>query len=137
MFLRTNVSADGKLPQPLRGGHGFIGQPSVHQRVAETDETLTVNDISGGIVQQQTTLTSDVSYTLPTAALILAEYPEMDIGDTITLFVKNAQAAAFDVVLVVGAGITKLGTNNTLSTPPQATNVFTLEKSAAAAMILA
>lgn len=132
MFLRTLVSPDGRLPQPMRAGDGFLANLSPDARAAETDETLTVANISGGLIHQGTTLTSDVTYTLPTAALIAAEFNTMDIGDAFTFAVNNAQAAAFDVVIGAGVGNTAVGANNSLSVPPQSTRIFTLVKTAAA-----
>lgn len=131
-FIRTLVSPDGKLPQPLRAGDGMLANFSVDIRAAETDETLTLGNIAGGLLIQGTTLTSDVVYTLPTAAIVVAAFDTMDVGDAFSFLVKNSQVGAFDVVIAVGAGITAVGANNTLSTPPQATNVFTLVKTAAA-----
>ncbi len=99
---------------------------------AETDETITMQQLGGGLIHQGTTLTSDVIYTLPTAALIAAAYTGMDIGDAYSFVVNNAQAAAFDVVIGAGAGNTAVGANNSLSVPPQSSRVFTLVKTAAA-----
>ena len=131
-FNRTSVSPGGKLKQPLRGGDGFIANLAVTNLAAETDETLTMDEISGGSVQQGTTLTSDVVYTLPTSALIVAEWPEMDVGDCFVFEVTNAQVGAFDVVIAVGTGQTKVGANSTLSVPPQASRIFKLIKTGAA-----
>jgi hypothetical protein len=131
-FHRANVSADGKLLQPMRAGDGFTANPIIKNFAAETDETLTTAELSGGSIQQGTTLTSDVVYTLPTAALVAAEFPTMDITDTYVFEVTNAQAAAFDVVIAVGAGMTAIGANNSLSVPPQSSRLFKLVKTAAA-----
>ena len=131
-FIRTLVSGDGKLPQVLRQGDGLLANFAPKAFAAETDETLTIAELSGGLIHQGTTLTSDVIYTLPTAAIIVAEWPEMDVGDAYSYVVNNSQAGAFDVVIAVGAGITKVGANNTLSVPPQSSRVFTLVKTAAA-----
>ena len=132
MFGRVGFSADGKLPQPLRAGDGFVANLAVKNFAAETDETITTAGLSGGSIQQGTTLTSDVVYTLPTAALIAAEFSTMDVGDCFVFEVTNAQAGAFDVVIAVGAGITAVGANNTLSVPPQVSRIFKLIKTAAA-----
>lgn len=132
MFLRVMASPDARLPLPLRAGAGFIANLAPDARAAETDETLTVANISGGLVHQGTTLTSDVIYTLPTAALIAAEFDTMDVGDAFSFAVNNAQAAAFDVVIGAGVGNTAVGANNSLSVPPQSTRIFTLVKTAAA-----
>ena len=132
-FGRVGFKSRGQgMPQPLRAGDGMVANFSVDNRAAETDETLTVGQVSGGLVQQGTTLTSDVVYTLPTAVALLASFTGMDIGDGYSFVVTNAQAAAFDVVIAVGTGITKVGANSTLAVPPQCSRVFTLVKSAAA-----
>ncbi len=132
-FIRANVSADGKLLQPLRQGDGFVANPAITSFAAETDETVTMAELSGGSLQQGTTLTSDVIYTLPTSVLVDAEWPEMDVGDCYTFEVTNAQAAAFDVVIAIGAGMVKIGANNTLSVPPQCSRIFKLVKLSATA----
>lgn len=134
MFIRPLVSKDSKLPQPMRAGDGIAANFIVKAYAAETDENITLSELSGGYIVQGTTLTSDVTYTLPTAATIAAldSFSAMDVGDTYPFIVKNSQAGAFDVVIAVNTGITKVGTNNTLSTPPQSTNMFLLRKTGAA-----
>jgi len=127
-FMRALVSPNGRLPQPLRAGDGFIANLAVKSYAAETDETITTAELSGGSIQQGTTLTSDVVYTLPTSVLIEAEWPEMDVGDAYVFEVTNAQVGAFDVVIAVGAGTTAIGANNTLSVPPQSSRLFKLVK---------
>ena len=135
-FKRGLVSADAKLPQPLRAGDGFIANVGIKAFAAEADATITTAELSGGVIFQGTTLTSDVVYTLPTAALVLAEFPTMDVGDTFSFFVTNSQAGAFDVVIAVGTDITAVGANNTLSVPPQCSRLFTLVKTSATEMDL-
>jgi len=127
-FHRTAVDGGDRLPHPMRNGDALSANLLIDNRAAETDETLTMSNISGGLIQQGTTLTSDVTYTLPTSVLVEDEWPEMDIGDAYTFMVTNAQAGAFDVVIAVGAGMTAIGANNTLSVPPQSTRMFTLVK---------
>lgn len=133
MFLRFKYEQKtNRMPQLSRAGIGLVSNFGIDNRAAETDETLTVGQISGGLVHQGTTLTSDVIYTLPTAALLAASYTGMDIGDAYSFVVNNTQAGAFDVVIAVGAGITAVGANNTLSVPPQSSRIFSLVKTAAA-----
>lgn len=135
-FKRVSTSDAGFPAQPLRCGDGLISNFKIKAFAAEADATLTVAEVSGGLIFQGTTLTSDVVYTLPTAALILAAFTNMDVGDCYSFVVTNSQAGAFDVVIAVGTGITKVGTNNTLSVPPQSSRIFTLEKTSATAMNL-
>ena len=132
MFLRTLVSPTGHLPAPLRAGDGFVANVGPVNFNTETDEALTISQVSAGSIHQGLTLTSDVIYTLPIATIIAAEWPEMDLGDAFTFAVTNGQAAAFDVVIAVDTGVTAVGTNNSISVAPQATRMFTLVKTAAA-----
>jgi len=133
MFIRFKFEQkDYRMSQLSRAGIGLVSNFIADNRAAETDETLSVANLSGGLIQQGTTLTSDVIYTLPTAALIAAAFTGMDIGDAYSFVVTNAQAAAFDVVIGAGAGNTAIGANNSLSVPPQSSRVFTLVKTAAA-----
>lgn len=127
-FLRVLVKEEGAQSKILRAGAGFLANVIPTAFAAETDETLTVAEIGGGLIIQGTTLTSDVVYTLPTSVLIEAEWPEMDVGDAYSFYVGNAQAGAFDVVIAVGVGITAIGANNSLSVPPQASRMFTIVK---------
>ena len=133
-FNRVLLSPDSRMPQPMRAGAGLLANFLPTAWAAETDEDITLSEMSGGLLVQGTTLTSDVTYTLPTAADIAAApgFDAMDIGDAFSFVVKNSQAGAFDVVIAVGAGITAVGANNTLSVPPQGELTFTLVKTAAA-----
>ena len=130
-FIRTEVAGAGRLPHILRAGDGYVANVLPKAYAAETDETVTVAELSGGHIIQGTTLTSDVVYTLPTSLLLEAEWPEMDVGDSYVFYVGNTQAAAFDVVIAVGAGTTAIGANNTLSVPPQSSRMFVLVKTSA------
>lgn len=132
MFGRVPFSVDGKMPQPLRAGDGLVANFLPKNFNTQSDETLTVDEIGGGAILQGLTLTSDVTYTLPTAALIAAAFDTMDVGDAFSFYVGNNQGAAFDVIIAVGAGITAIGTNNNLSVAPQSSKLFTLVKTAAA-----
>lgn len=136
-FRRALVSGDGTIPQKMAAGDGFIanlGEPTNFN--AQADATLTVTQVSKGAIFQGLTLTSDVTYTLPTAALLLATFADMEVGDSFVFFVTNAQSAAYDVIIAVGTGITKVGTNNALTVSPQSTRLFTLVKTSASAMDL-
>ncbi len=131
MFTRTLVREGGMI-RPANAGDGIAANSVMSLYNAEADATLDVSELSGGHIFQGLTLTSDVVYTLPTAALIAAAFADMNIGDAYSFMVTNSQAAAFDVVIAVGVGITALGTNNSLSVPPQGMRTFTLVKTAAA-----
>lgn len=135
-FQRALVSGDSHLPQPMRAGAGFLANVRPTNFNAEADATLTVAQLAGGAIVQGLTLTSAVVYTLPTAADIIAAWPEMDVGDAYTFYVGNNQAAAYAVTIAVGTGITAVGTNNNLSVVAGAGKMFTLVKTSATAMQL-
>lgn len=130
-FIRTQVAGVGRIPHNLRSGDGYVANvlPKVYN--TETDETVTTAELGGGHIMQGSTLTSPVSYTLPTSVLIEAEWPEMDVGDSYCFYVGNTQIAAFDVIIVAGAGTTKVGTNNSLTVPPKSNRMFVLVKTSA------
>lgn len=129
-FARVPIEQKGAQPTKMRAGVGFISNVKPKNYNSETDETITTTELGGGSILQGLTLTSDVTYTLPTAALIVAEndFSIMDVGDAYTFYVANNQAAAFDVIIAVGVGITAIGTNNNLTVAPQSGKMFTLVK---------
>lgn len=131
-FVRVPVDDGSRQPQPSRAGVGLLANITPKNYNTETDETITVAELGGGAILQGLTLTSDVTYTLPTAALLVAQWPEMDVGDAYSFYVANNQAAAFDVIIGAGVGNTAVGTNNNLTVAPQSSKIFTLVKTAAA-----
>lgn len=137
MFARPMVRQDGMV-RPSSVGDGMLSMFNIRAFAAEVDVTLVVSDVAGGLIHQGTTLTSDVIYTLPTAALLAVAdgFKEMNIGDTYSFVVINAQSAAFRVVIAVGTGITAIGANNALGVVAQAGRTFTLVKTAAATFSL-
>ena len=129
-FNRVLLSADGKLPQPMRAGVGMLANFSMTVFGSQADATLKMSELSGGHIFQDITLSSDVVYTLPTGTQIQAEkgFDAMDIGDAYSFVVTNSQVASWDVVIAVDTGVTAIGANNTLSVPPQCSRIFTLVK---------
>jgi len=130
-FHRYGAVEEGKTPQPSRAGIGWASNVAPTNFNTETDETITTAQLGGGAILQGLTLTSDVIYTLPTSVLIEAEWPEMDVGDAYSWYVANNQAAAFDVVMALGVGMTVIGTNNNLTIAPQSGKMFTIVKTSA------
>ena len=130
-FGRVHFTEEGKQGQPSRAGVGWVANVTPTNFNTETDETITTAQLGGGAILQGLTLTSDVIYTLPTSVLIEAEWPEMDVGDAYSFYVANNQAAAFDVVVALGVGMTVIGTNNNLTIAPQSGKMFTIVKTSA------
>lgn len=131
-YNRPLLSGPDVISAPMRSGDGWLSDVKPTNFNTESDATLTVAQVLGGAILQGLTLTSDVTYTLPTAALLDAVLNGMDVGDCLNFYVGNNQAAAFDVIIAVGTGITAVGTNNNLTVGPQAGKMFTLEKTGTA-----
>jgi len=125
MFKR-NILREGGMVREAHAGDALSANLVPTNFNAEADATLTVAQIAGGKICQGLTLTSDVVYTLPTAILLAAALEGMNTGDAFSFIVNNSQAAAFDVVIAVGVGITAIGTNNSLSVAPQSSRIFTV-----------
>lgn len=131
-FFRNNLIGPDRLPQQSRAGDGLQANFLPVRKSTDASVTLTLDDVNRGLIQQDLTLTAARTWTLPTAAILAAAWTNMDIGDTYSFVVTNGQAAAFKIIIAVGTGITAIGTNNSLSTPPECSRFFTLKKTAAA-----
>lgn len=135
-FLRVSASADGKLKQPLRAGAGFIANVApVNITTASGTVNITVQQISGGAILQDTFLTGSTTYILPDAVDVLAEWPEMDIGDAFTFWLCNNQTATFTLFLNQSATITKAGAGTSLQLAAGAGRMITLVKESETTMI--
>ena len=128
-FGRVLFSADSNLGQPLRAGDGFVANVLIKENAADAALVLTVADVAGGFVTQTTTLTADRIFTTPTAALLAADFPTMDVGDSFVFVVSSAQTGAFDIILAGGTGVTLKGAGNV---GLQSSRTFVLVKTAAA-----
>ena len=118
-YHRNNIVGPDRLVQQSRAGDGLAANFLPQRKSTDASVTLTLNDVNSGLIQQDLTLTA-------------AAWTSMDIGETYSFVVTNSQAAAFKIIIAVGTGITALGTNNSLSTPPECSRFFTLKKTAAA-----
>lgn len=107
LFKRPTITSSG-LELLARGGPGLgeVSNIAVSTIAADANAVLTVAQMSGGAVQF-TGFTAGRNITTPTAALILAAAPDMDIGDAfaITLSTTTAFAGTF----VAGTGVTLAG----------------------------
>lgn len=106
-FLRSMVGNAANMWRSTRQGDGFHGM-NVDLEVIAVDAaaTLTVAQLSKGGVQF-TGFTAGRNITTPTAALMLAAWPDMDIGDTYVVAISCV--AAFAGTYVAGAGVTLAG----------------------------
>ena len=86
-FLRTLVGNAASLLRPLRQGDGILANISVVEVTTDTNQTLSIEQIAGGAINY-TGFTAGRNLTTPTAAQILAAYPDMDIGDSFSFLVS-------------------------------------------------
>jgi hypothetical protein len=105
-FLRNQVSNAANLVRPARQGDGWLAHISPVAVATDANVTMTIAQLSGGLVQY-TGFTAGRNITTPTAALILAAHPDMDIGDSFTLAVSVVPA--FAGTYVAGTGVTLAG----------------------------
>lgn len=124
LFKRTKIQTgnNGGVAELTRQGAGMLD--AIDWTVVATDAnmTMTVAQMAGGGVQYSS-LSAGRQVTTPTAALILAAAPDMDIGDTFSFLVSAV--AAFAVTWVAGAGVTLAGR---ATTPASAWSIVTVKK---------
>ena len=107
LFKRAQITSYGnELPQRAAGGSGEVSILSVKSITTDANAALTVADLSGGAVLF-TAWSAGRTITVPTAALILASAPDMDIGDSfsVTLSIQTAFAGTY----AASAGVTYAG----------------------------
>lgn len=106
LFKRSLISNASLMPTPMRGGDGFLGNPVVTEKTTNVDHTITVAEISTGVLYYSA-LSAGRAVTTPTAALILAAAPDMDVGDSFVFLVSIQDA--FAITWAAGAGVTLAG----------------------------
>lgn len=126
LFNRVAVYNSGAMPTPMRQGTPFLGNLDVVEKTTDANHTLTVAEMAGGCVYYSA-LSAGRSVTTPTAALILAACPDMDIGDSFTVLV--AIQDAFAITWVAGAGVTLRGRATTAAS---SNSLIVVKKTAAA-----
>ena len=132
-FKRALLSNASQTASPSYAGDGLMANFNMTVFNTTTPQTLDVSQISGGNILHAATLGATVTYTLPTAAALLASpaFASMDNGDSYSFVVTNAQAAAFGVIIAVGSGMIAQGNNNSLTVSAGSSRIFTLVKSSA------
>lgn len=106
LFKRTEISTASLLKTMMRAGDGFLGNPTITEKTTNADHTLTVEEMAGGLVYYSA-LSAGRAVTTPTAALILAAAPDMDIGDSFCFLVSIQDA--FAITWAAGTGVTLRG----------------------------
>ena len=106
IFNRVRVTTNNGLLEIGRQGQGMLGNLSVAEVATDAALTMTVAQMSGGAILY-TGFTVGRVVTTPTAALILAAAPDMDIGDSFMFWVSISTALA--ATWAAGTGVTLRG----------------------------
>lgn len=106
LFKRVMATDNAGLPQVSRQGLGMVGNISVVEKTTDAAHTITVAEMGGGCIYYSA-LSAGRTVTTPTAALILAACPDMDIGDSFCFWV--AIQDAFAITWAAGVGVTLAG----------------------------
>jgi hypothetical protein len=124
LFKRVNItdSTTLGLPSKARAGAGMMDNISWTEKTTNADHTITVAEMSGGGIQY-TSFSAGRAVTTPTAALILAAAPDMDVGDSFSFLVSCV--AAFAATWTAGTGVTLAGR---ATTPASSWSIITVKK---------
>ena len=107
LFKRILTAASGSsLPQTSTAGMGFFANIKPKVDATNANLTMTVADMAGGMVQYSS-FAAGRTVTTPTAALILAACPDMDVGDSFSFIVSVVPA--FALTWAAGTGVTLEG----------------------------
>lgn len=93
------------MVQDARQGFGLLTDVAEAAQTTDSNQTLLAAQIAGGLYTR--TMTAGRTDTTDTAANILAQWPEMDIGDTFLLAVSVL--SAFAITWAAGTGVTLAG----------------------------
>jgi len=110
LFTRPIVTGQNSLPYRARAGEGFFANIIV-ATLPDSASTVTVAQMAGGVLQGN--FTAGRVCTTPTAALILANATDMDIGDSFVIMVS--MVAAFALTWSAGSSVTLLGRATSLA----------------------
>ena len=122
MFVRPLVY-ERNLKRQGRAGDGFMAMPLVVTNAEAGAQTISVEQILGGVAKF-TGAAGAVTYTTPTAAALLEVFPNMDIGDTYVFSIVNTAAQTATI-----AGGTKVTAVTGLLTLNASGGMFMLERS--------
>lgn len=125
LFKRAQLTSMSGLPEISRAGSGMLGNFAIASKTTDANHTLTVAEMSGGLVYYSA-LSAGRTVTTPTAALILAACPDMDIGDSFSFIVSIQDA--FAITWAAGTGVTLDGR---ATTPASSSTMIVVIKTAA------
>jgi len=127
LFKRTLINSDSSLPMPSRQGTGMMDNVSVLEVTADAAQTITTAQMAGGAILY-TGFSAGRNLTTPTAALLVAATPNMDIGDSFN-FMVSIQDAFAGTWVAGDAGVTLRGRT---TTPASSWSMVVVTKTGAA-----
>ena len=122
LFKRILATNSAGLPQVSRQGLGIVANVDITSKTTNVDHTLTVAEMASGMMYYSA-LSAGRTVTTPTAALILAACPDMDIGDSFSFIVSIQDA--FAITWAADAGVTLVGR---ATTPASSWSFITVTK---------
>jgi len=126
LFKRVQYTASGQeIPGKSSVGTGLIGNVVIASKTTDANHTITVAEMAGGVIYYSA-LSAGRTVTTPTAALMLAAAPDMDIGDTFMLIVSIQDA--FAITWAAGTNVTLDGRT---TTPASSNSIIVVEKTSA------
>jgi hypothetical protein len=125
LFKRVHIFHKSGLAEPSRAGSGFLGNIQITSKTTDANHTITVAEMSGGMIYYSA-LSAGRTVTTPTAALILAACPDMDIGDSFSFIVSIQDAFA-----ITWAAGTDVNLDGRATTPASSFSIITVTKTAA------
>ena len=105
-FKRVKVSDGGAVARFAGPAAGLLSNVQPVEVTADANATITISQINAGAVFF-TGFTAGRTLTVPTATVLLAAFGDMDIGDSITMFVSIQDA--FAGTWTAAAGVTLRG----------------------------
>lgn len=102
MFARALVSTDGMF-RPARNGDGLCAYLAPITQATDSNQVISAQSLSNGLYIRSG-MTAARTDTTDTAVNILAQFPNMDVGDTMLAIISVT--VAFALNLAAGAGVT-------------------------------
>lgn len=129
LFKRAVITSSGQeLNSRAFAGSGMIENVSITTIATDANLTLTTEQLAGGAVRFSS-FSAGRTVTTPTAALILAAAPDMDIGDSFSLLISVTPA--FAATWAAGTGVTLAGR---ATTPASSNSYVVVTKTSATAV---
>jgi hypothetical protein len=128
-FVSYKIRTGGEARE-LKAGDSELNPVVI--TLADADATLTTNQLSAGAIVCPASAARTL--TLPTAAQVIAAFPDMNIGDCLAFSVTSSGANS--AVVAVGANITNIGAAGSLTVATATSRRYLLRKDSSTAMSL-